>query len=694
MRPRAFVIMPFGTKATEFAQPTEIDFDTVYRRLLEPALHAAGCDVVRSDQEPSAGDIRTEMFFELVTADLVIADITLHNANVFYELGVRDGVCPRGVFLVSGNKSAARPFDIAADRSLDYDVNLIVTDRTEDAHATDGLTQCEILAKRFSEAIAVDRQATGSPVYSHLPGLKPVNWDNIETPRAKYLNGLQSGWHSRIRIAQGNGQPGDIVTLAMNAPTRLHEARILYEAATALVALSRHSAAERILRDVIRLDPDNADAQIQLALVLCRVDKHAEAEQQLRQLSLEFRDRPRAADSLGQVLRHLWHLSWRGIERVEERRLKAIDAEQVATSAVRSFIKAHRADPAAYFAGFNALMLAHVLNELVPGSQPLLQDLTATVRYVAEHQREDAIESGKYDEQFWATTTLAGIVFMEGDSDKALAEITVACAIPAATSFQLQSFRQRLELLEELEVRTDFVQRAIKVVDSAIHNKGDGCSCGRVFLWKGCAIDAPNQSARFPASRVEAVTNAVNEVLENHWKLHKDDLAICGGMTESDVIFAEICLRLGANVRILLRRPEHGMSKTYDRPLWPFADASWRTRFQGLLRHENCTAWFDTDHLGSMSEGFSRQKIEEFAARRHTEWLINTAEMEAEPTFTSGANAHASTHLHGLFLVQPGGRDRDAAEAAFLMRRVNEFDGYQGDVKTISPMETDTLQVL
>src|SRR5215470_13256758 len=98
MQPRAFVIMPFGLKPSGGASGPDINFEAVYDGLLEPALRAAGCDVVRADKDVAAGDIRTEMFFELVTADLVVADITIDNSNVFYELGVRDGVCPRGIF--------------------------------------------------------------------------------------------------------------------------------------------------------------------------------------------------------------------------------------------------------------------------------------------------------------------------------------------------------------------------------------------------------------------------------------------------------------------------------------------------------------------------------------------------------------------------------------------------------------------
>ena len=60
------------------------------------------------------------MFFELVTADLVVADISILNPNVFYELGVRHGVAERGVFMIAAGWSR-RPFDVAPDRTFRYD---------------------------------------------------------------------------------------------------------------------------------------------------------------------------------------------------------------------------------------------------------------------------------------------------------------------------------------------------------------------------------------------------------------------------------------------------------------------------------------------------------------------------------------------------------------------------------------------
>ena len=116
-RRHAFVAMPFGTKRD--ADGVLINFDKVYLDYLQPALEAAGLEVFRADQEQRAGDIRTDMFQELLVADLVVADLTLDNPNVWYELGVRHALRARGVVLVCGGR-VTTAFDLYTDRKLRY----------------------------------------------------------------------------------------------------------------------------------------------------------------------------------------------------------------------------------------------------------------------------------------------------------------------------------------------------------------------------------------------------------------------------------------------------------------------------------------------------------------------------------------------------------------------------------------------
>src|SRR5206468_215763 len=71
-RPHAFVIMPFGKK--KGGDGSVYDFNTIYRQLIKPALEAAGFESFRADEETSSGDILTDMFQELLLADLCIVD--------------------------------------------------------------------------------------------------------------------------------------------------------------------------------------------------------------------------------------------------------------------------------------------------------------------------------------------------------------------------------------------------------------------------------------------------------------------------------------------------------------------------------------------------------------------------------------------------------------------------------------------
>ena len=72
---RAFIIRPFGTK-------NEINFDEVEQKLIDPALTRLGVTGRTTMEIRRQGNIRLDMFQRLLTADLVIADISIHNANV------------------------------------------------------------------------------------------------------------------------------------------------------------------------------------------------------------------------------------------------------------------------------------------------------------------------------------------------------------------------------------------------------------------------------------------------------------------------------------------------------------------------------------------------------------------------------------------------------------------------------------
>src|SRR5580765_3647634 len=121
MTRRAFIVRPFGRKDVVLGGGQDsIDFDQVEEALIAPALKAADIEGGTTSEIVEQGNIREDMFRLLVTSDIVIADVSIHNANVFYELGIRHGLRQNTTFLLRANVDKY-PFDLSTDRYLVYD---------------------------------------------------------------------------------------------------------------------------------------------------------------------------------------------------------------------------------------------------------------------------------------------------------------------------------------------------------------------------------------------------------------------------------------------------------------------------------------------------------------------------------------------------------------------------------------------
>jgi tetratricopeptide (TPR) repeat protein len=678
--------MPFGTKPLDSVAAAArtgpdaalgplIDFDAVYDCLLKPALEQAGYAVARGDSEPDPGDIRTSMFFELVTADLVVADITMMNSNVFYELGIREGACRRGVFTVRGLDTGTPPFDVASDRYFLYDHGLFLKD--SNASPVDVDRAVQELGQRFKRAAQLDSTADSSPVYSHLPGLEPANWENIDTARSRYFGSLQKDWLLRVRQAQRAGRPGDILTLAASAPTRLHESKILYEAAIALIDLCRYEAAERVLSGIAA---DNPRAMLQHALVLSHLGRTDEAEAKLEILAEQSVDTaPVAQDLLGQVYRHLWHLAWCREQTAASRQSKAYASNFRAKQAIDAFLRAHNAEPRFYFAGFNALMLEFVLRSIWPKDQPFdvaidREGLTATVAYVARAELAKARDEGNSNDHFWCTTTLAGIDFLQGHVSDALDKIRQACAIDTPTTFQLQSFEARLELIRELDIKSGFVDDTLVLVDDSIRQRTSTCSCTRLLVWLGPADASADLGLDWPEEVEQAFRLNVDEFLKSE-HVGDHDLCVCAGLGESDIVFAEAVAALGAKIRIMHRAP---VGEEARRRLWPLRSDRWQQRWETLTsKTSRNEIWTDTQFLGEINSDVNNDPSR-LARDRHEQWILNTVEMEAQAV----ARADAVTRRTVCGIVWGEKDPADSSDRGAAFQRIRAIGGYTRMIRT------------
>ncbi len=91
LRPVCYMVMPFRRKKVEEPRPAgapaEIDFDALWERAYWPAIVALGYLPMRADFDPSSAIVKA-MLERIAFADLVLADITLGNGNVYYEVGM------------------------------------------------------------------------------------------------------------------------------------------------------------------------------------------------------------------------------------------------------------------------------------------------------------------------------------------------------------------------------------------------------------------------------------------------------------------------------------------------------------------------------------------------------------------------------------------------------------------------------
>lgn len=110
-----FVIAPIGKEGSD----TRIRSDQILNHIIEPAVSALGYDVLRADQISEPGIITTQIIQHIVEDQLVIADLTGRNPNVFYELAIRHAIKQPVVQIIDSSEQI--PFDVAATRTIHVD---------------------------------------------------------------------------------------------------------------------------------------------------------------------------------------------------------------------------------------------------------------------------------------------------------------------------------------------------------------------------------------------------------------------------------------------------------------------------------------------------------------------------------------------------------------------------------------------
>ena len=626
---RAFIVRPFGTQQG-------IDFNHVSDRLISPVLRRLNIVGGTTEVIAWAGNIRVDMFERLALADIVIADISIHNANVFYELGIRHSLRPRTTILIRARATARPeatevPFDLKTDRYLEYDA-----DKPDEAQP--------LLADALEQSLAAGHD--DSPVFLLVPGLEPTDPER--------LHPIPPGFSEEVVAAQRSKDRPMLAVLADEAGDvewGLGGLRLVARAQFALKAWPDALATYEAIRDI---RPDDPDANLSLGTVYLELGKEVESAAALQRVSgqhdIASVQEAEALALLGRNAKNLWVRDWSDLASEAAKHAAALRSPHLETARTY-YDQAFSIDQNHWYSGVNALALTAVLaclidenpdvwgerfddddkakieaNDIKRGRDELAGAVSRSLSAEAFRNRRRG-----EPEDIWAMFTRADLRLLTSQRP---AYVTAAYeqARTAATdqemAFAIASAARQVELYRRLGVFTDNVNAALKALDAPADEASAAPAPvrSRVLVFSGHRIDARGRKRpRFPASSEGKARDMIRRaVVEEQAQAGSQPImGFAAGASGGDILFHEVCAELGIPTTLLLPLPEDEFAAE------SVADAGseWIERFLTLTKR------LEVRHLTGLPDWMAGNDSYTIW-QRGNRWILHTAMSLAEADIT------------------------------------------------------------
>jgi tetratricopeptide (TPR) repeat protein len=429
-----FVDMPFGQKP-DLKSGVVVDFDQIYNEAIKPAIEASGLEALRGDEERTGGIIHGAMFARLLLAEFVVADLTLANPNVFYELGIRHAAKPFTTVPIFANVSAL-PFDVALVRAVGYQLK---KGKLTKAAAQKLKSQ---LSKRLSDAIS-GATTHDSPLFQLIPKFPGI--DLPEEVTETFKDRIRQAEEFREMLSSARAQPlreerealfkirrelGDLKTVQRS---------VLIE----LMSSFRDAEAFEELVELYNSFPVSVKEYIivkqQFALALNRRNQSDDREKALRILDEVLENRGPDSETLGikgRIHKDIY---------TEAVRAGSITAAAALDDAINAYTKGFEADPRDYYPGVNAINL--LIQKGDTEALKKVERLLPLVNFAVERR------SGASSTDYWDLATALELACI--GEDWATANGILPKAILAATiSFKTATTLGNLRLLKQARERT------------------------------------------------------------------------------------------------------------------------------------------------------------------------------------------------------------------------------------------------
>jgi hypothetical protein len=401
LRKLCFVAMPFGAKPDP-GRRFEINFDDTYDRCIKPAVRAADLDVIRADEETLGGIVHKPMYERLLLAEIVIADLTLANANVFYELGIRHAARPRSTILIYA-KTSPLPFDVSPVRAIPYRL-----EADGKMGAADAVSLEATLTERLEEA--KESESVDSPLFQLLDGYPGISLPHEVTEAfrdrvrrvselAEEMRALRSLPEDRRTqsLREIEDRIGDFAAASSELPLDL---LLAYRDASAWPEMV--DCVEKMPSELQQAPP----VREQLAFALNRRNgpgDRAKALSDLQALVDELGPSPETSGILGRIYKDIWEEALAA--GATSKAAAALDA------AIEHYSAGFDADPRDYYPGINALTL--LLRRGADGDLERAEELQPVVLFAVGRR------GGLASEDYWDVATVLELAVIGGDRELA-----------------------------------------------------------------------------------------------------------------------------------------------------------------------------------------------------------------------------------------------------------------------------------
>ncbi len=452
---RAFIIRPFGEKSNTSGDPP-INFDQVDKELISKALAQVGLTGGTTGEFVQQGNIRTDMFRQLLAADLVIADISIHNANAFYELGIRHALRDQYTVMIKSEvRGDPHVFDLKADRYLPYN-----PDKPGAA--------VEALIKVIKATL--NNEAPDSPVFQLLPGLTSFDPGQVIVVPLKF----------REKVDQNAKNREGLKSLLDEVAGEAWETEGLRIIGRAQFKLGCHEGSIITWERVREFDMFDLEANQKLATNFQKLGEFKFSEQAanraLNSSRLSDWDSAETYSLIGSNHKTQWHFALEAESNLVERQRKALKSPFLEQSFefYRKGFERHRSH---YYSGLNAVAMRSIQVELAKLHPDLWALEFKNERYAGlelEERNEHlskliaatdlAIESSirNYPEDEWARISRSDLMLLASNNpDKVKLNYEKCAAIPA---FNAASLQRQLKIYQDLGLFQDNVEGALEVV--------------------------------------------------------------------------------------------------------------------------------------------------------------------------------------------------------------------------------------